>query len=128
MALILKDLEKALKSLHNALKLSKDDIVRDAAIQRFEYTYEIAWKLIQRWLKKNVGAEAVDALSKKDLFRMGAEKGLIDDPLKWFEYHEARNLASHTYNEMGADGVYYVAKRFAVDAENLLQALKKKND
>ncbi|HET7560028.1 MAG TPA: nucleotidyltransferase substrate binding protein [Limnochordia bacterium] len=43
--------QKALGSLLSLPLASEvDDIVRDAAIQRFEYTYETVWKVMRRWL------------------------------------------------------------------------------
>ena len=40
--LVLTPLNKALSSLNAALAQSRDEFVRDAVIQRFEYTYEVA--------------------------------------------------------------------------------------
>ena len=44
MAVSLKELEKAVSSLEAALSLEVNDIVRDAAIQRFEFCIELSWK------------------------------------------------------------------------------------
>jgi len=126
--LILTHFEKAIASLKEVLALEKDDIIRDSAIQRFEYTYELAWKLMQRRLKEDVGREEVAALSRKDLFRLAAEKKLISDPRPWFEYYEARNLTAHTYDESLAEEVYRAAARFIHDAESLFHELTRRND
>jgi hypothetical protein len=48
--LVLTPFEKALELLESVLQVPKDAIVRDATIQRFEYTYELAWKMIKRHL------------------------------------------------------------------------------
>src|SRR5438045_1079220 len=42
----LKELRIAAKRLDEALEKEKDDIVRDAVIQRFEFTFELTWKLL----------------------------------------------------------------------------------
>lgn len=128
MSLDLTSLEKALSSLMEAAGMPKSGIVRDSVIKRFEYTYELSWKMIQRWLADNVSPEKADALTRKDLFRLAAQKGLVKDPLIWFEYHDARNKTSHTYDETLADEVHGVALRFITDAESLLEELKKRND
>lgn len=40
-------LENAIKSLEKALsRIPKNDIERDGVIQRFEYTFELAWKFV----------------------------------------------------------------------------------
>lgn len=122
--LILTPLRKAIASLRAALAQPKDEFVRDAVIQRFEYTYELAWKSLQRRLVEDLGGEAVVPLSRRDLFRLAAERALIDDPLPWFEYHKARNITSHTYNERIAEEVYVVAQAFLGDVESLLRVLE----
>lgn len=127
MILILSPLQKALSSLKLALAQPKDEFVRDAVIQRFEYTYELSWKLLKRYLEESLGSATVDAFSRKDLFRVGGEQGLIDDVEAWFAYHRARNETSHTYDEKMAEQIYAVARRFADDAEKLLKALEQRN-
>ena len=53
--LILDSLENAIKSLGLVLKERQNDsnnlFVRDATIQRFEYTYEISHKMLKRHLE-----------------------------------------------------------------------------
>lgn len=120
--LVLTPLRRALESLEVALRESKTEIVRDATIQRFEYTYELAWKMIKRHLEWSGESEA-DSLTRKELFREAARIGLIADAEKWFEYHEARNKTSHTYDQEIADEVYQAAQAFAADARRLLSAL-----
>lgn len=115
-------LEKAIKSLESIVQKPVDDIVRDATIQRFEYTYELAWKTLKRYLKsENVVDETVPI---KTLYREAARKGLIDKVESWFAYHDARNLTTHVYEEKIADEVYQVAKCFVNDARKLFQKLQ----
>src|SRR5256885_2525846 len=109
--LILTAFQKALLSLENILGEEEDEIVRDAAIQRFEYTYELAWKMIKRHLEWAGNGEA-GTLTRRDLFREAARTGLIADADVWFEYHQARNETSHTYEETAAEEVYESAKKF----------------
>lgn len=126
--LILSPFQRALKSLEDVLLHPKDDdIVRDATIQRFEYTYELAHKMIARHLTWS-GESDVKSLTKRALFRRAAEVDLIDDPEKWFAYNDARNSTSHTYNEQNAREVYEAAKEFAIDARRLLTTLEGVHD
>ena len=69
MSLLLEPLKKAIASLERSLKKPKDEFVRDSVVKRFEYTYELAWKVMQRWIKENVGPEVSDVLTRKELFR-----------------------------------------------------------
>lgn len=59
-------LENALTSLKSALvPPPKNDRERDGAIQRFGYTFELAWKLAKRVLAKN----GIDSASPKAVIR-----------------------------------------------------------
>jgi nucleotidyltransferase substrate binding protein (TIGR01987 family) len=116
-------LKNALNSLDKALAEPFNEFVRDAAIQRFEYCYELCWKMLKRVLAEEQGIETVSVLSRRDLFRLAAEKQLITDPLTWFEFHKARNESSHTYNKTKANEVYIATREFALAARQLLDAL-----
>ena len=81
MSLDLSSLKKAMQSLEAAIIYFKnlpedvaEDIVRDSVIQRFKYTYELAWKMMQRWIQINVSPEDAEPRTKKDLFRLAAKK------------------------------------------------------
>jgi nucleotidyltransferase substrate binding protein (TIGR01987 family) len=134
MILDLSSLEKAIVSLEEAVHYSQHlpqninaDIVRDSVIQRFEYTYELGWKLLQRWIKVNVSPEDAEPRTKKDLFRMAAKKQMIADSQDWFEFTEARNNVAHTYNEKNAQYVYGVAIKFLPAVKMLYTELEKNN-
>lgn len=126
-SLILTPLQKATESLATAIAQPKNEFIRDAVIHRFEYTYELAWKFIKRDLTEDMGSEAINALNRRDLFRIAADKGLIKDPIPWFTYHKARNETSHTYNEKTAEETYNVALEFIIDAQFLLEKLEQKH-
>jgi len=105
-----------------------DDMLRDSVIHRFEYTYELCWKMLKRRLKLDAPSpEAIDEMSFREMIREGAERGLIADPVAWFHYREKRNLTSHTYDEKVALDVYQAALAFLTDAESLLATLKNRN-
>jgi nucleotidyltransferase substrate binding protein (TIGR01987 family) len=125
--LILGPLAQALASLDDALAQPKNDYLRDSVIQRFEYTYELAWKAVRRYLMwAGLGGD-VDALSRKDLFRAAGQAGLIEDVGAWFEFHKMRNLTSHTYNAQVAEAVYGAARDFAGAARSPLAELERRN-
>ena len=102
--------------------------MRDSVIQRFEYTYELSWKMLQRWVKQNVSPEDAEPRTKKDLFRVGTKKEMIRHPEKWFDFSEARNDTTHTYNEKNAKSVYAFALLFLPEAKALLVELERRND
>lgn len=132
----LKKSVEALERSYETARLGMDSFgedlrltVRAGVIQNFEVAYEQCWKFIQRWLRENRVPEEADLpRTRKELFRLAARHGLIPDPLPWFEYGEARNLTSHTYDKSQADLVYAAAGRFIPEARALLARLEKLND
>ncbi len=137
MALSVASLSRALAALDTALAVERrlaaapavdlalQDTVRAGVIQTFEVAYEQSWKLIQRWLRENgVPEEAEFPRTRKDLFRQAARHGLIDDPVVWFGFGDARNLSSHTYDAQTAATVLAEAARFAGAARSLVRALE----
>lgn len=86
----------------------RDDIrtKRDkaGAIKAFEYTFEMTWKTMKKFVEMR-GGYPFTISGSKDVFRVAAYLHLIDDPEKWFKFIEARNITSHVYNEVEADMV-----------------------
>lgn len=117
-------LRRSLTTLRKVTRMDLDDeVVRDAAIKRFEFTYEMAWKMMRRHLQW-AGNTGLDQMTRRELFRQAARASLIDDPAAWFAYHEARNLTSHTYDDANARKVIALLKPFVKDAAVLLRNLK----
>ncbi|MDI9369622.1 MAG: nucleotidyltransferase [Synergistaceae bacterium] len=140
MSLVLESLANAVAALESAIlkcgdeeKLSRlDDITRNiikaGIIQYFEFSYELCWKFMRRWIEMNVSPGITTGISRRELYRLAAEYQLISDVEQWMRYHHARNLASHTYEESTADEVYQFALLFSPDARRLLESLASKND
>jgi len=120
----LDELKKALTRLKEAAHLPKTDIVRDSTIQRFEFTVELAWKVLQKQIRQS-GLE--DPVSPKAIFREGARLGLVQDPEAWIQFVDDRNLSSHTYKEDLAEKVYQSAVRLPPYADALIQAVEAAN-
>ncbi len=112
MAVTIEKYKKAVDSLKKALHAEKNDISRDAAIQRFEFCVELAWK----YAKKLMGTPTT---APKQIVREMAQNHFIQDAKLWLEAIEKRNLSSHTYNEDLAEEVYSFASRFLSELENL---------
>jgi len=132
MGLVLTPLARAIASLRRGVDRSRlepdDEEVRDAVIQRFEYTYELCWRMLKRQIERESATPVeVDRLGFRDLMRVGAERGYIADPERWFRYREARNVTSHTYDEAKAKVVYRTATTFLDDAQLLYDALLRRN-
>ena len=114
--------EQALASLREALDPPpRNSRERDGAIQRFEYTIELAWKTAQRALKEL----GVDAQSPKAVIRAMARQAWIDDAETWLDFLAARNATSHLYREETAAKVFAQVETFAARCGDLIMDIKK---
>lgn len=132
MKFVITPLENALRQLEKSLVYlegTKDPALREqfraAVIQAFEFSFELSWKFIKRYLEQ-FSLEKVDGFTAKQLFRVAHEQGLIQHVDAWFKYLEKRNLTSHTYDGTIAERVYEGAKDFLGDARYLLKKLQEK--
>ncbi len=96
---------RVLETLFAALKEPKSDIARDAAIQRFEYSFETAWKAAQVFLGM---VENLPVASPGAAIRACFRTGLLseDEARRMFEVARDRNLTVHTYNEELAEEIF----------------------
>lgn len=124
--------EKALKSLEEIIvrysNESHDTAIRDAVIQRFEYTYSLSVKMIKRYLNIALAEnEEVDSMDFNQTIREASRLGILLNNLeKWTVYRQKRNITSHTYDEKKAMEVVSVVKDFHDDAAFLLDELQKR--
>ncbi|MGE4243529.1 HI0074 family nucleotidyltransferase substrate-binding subunit [Ramlibacter sp.] len=110
--------DKALARLHEALRETETDIVRDAVIQRFEFTFEMAWLSLFDLL--TLQGERVGKLASQVL-PVAFRALLLDDPEDWDQIRAYRNLTSHTYNEAKAIEVAVFVRSTAIHAFDRLQ-------
>ena len=127
--LILTSLENAVASLQDALNeyaKEEDTYVRDAVIQRFEYTYELSHKLLKRHLEATAAnPDEIDTLSFQDIIRLGSERQLLRSGWeKWSLYRKLRGTTSHTYDEAKAQEALKKIPEFYEEAHFLLQQLQ----
>ena len=100
----LQDYQRAMKRLQVAVNSKPDanGIYLDATIQRFEFCFELAWKL----MKAMLDYEGIEASSPRSSIREGWKQAMIDSAEDWLQMQEQRNLSSHTYNESTAQDIY----------------------
>ena len=99
-------LKKATLKLQEAQAFPNTEPMRESVIQRYEYTFELSWKLMSSILKDQL----IETYGVKNVIRESAKLGLIDNVDQWFEFALARNKASHIYLEKIAQEVYLIAK------------------
>lgn len=99
---VLASLESALVRLRSSLAQPKTEWTRDAAIQRFEFTFELSCKATRRFVR----SEGLEASSPREALKAALKLGWIDDDPIWLRMLDDRNRTSHTYNEATAEEIY----------------------
>lgn len=79
-----------------------DDLLKEGLIQRFEYTHELAWKVMKDYAEYQGFTEI---RGSRDAFRQALQMGIIDSP-NWMNSIADRNLTSHNYDEDVAEEIY----------------------
>lgn len=96
--------QKAFLLLKEALEEKPIDeyskLEQEGIIQRFEYTFELAWKTI----KDKLFYEGYDEKTPRAVIRRAFEVEFIteEDTEIWLDSLDKRNILSHTYNEDAA--------------------------
>ncbi len=113
---------RALTTLKEITEEPYSIIIRDASIQRFEYSYEIFWKLLKEYLKER---EGIICASPKSCFREAFKVELLteEETIKALEMTDDRNLTAHTYHEEVAMEIYQKIKGYCELMYNVYQKL-----
>jgi nucleotidyltransferase substrate binding protein (TIGR01987 family) len=106
----LKQFGRALASLREAVKKRETEIIRDATIQRFEFSFELLWKTLKIYLLEKEGC---DIATPKQVFRAARNAGLISDneTVLSLKMTDDRNQTVHIYKESQARQIYHRIKK-----------------
>lgn len=111
-------LTKAFEQLRKAVgRPSYSDLEREGLIQRFEYTYELAWETLQDLLEYK---GYVDIKGPRPVIQQAFKDGYLKDGNGWMRMKKSRELTSHTYDE---DTARDIAEAINAHYFKLLQAL-----
>lgn len=122
---LLEDFEKATQRLEEVLRQEKNEFIRDSAIQRFEFTFDLCWKTVKSFLEETHG---VICASPKKCFREAYKQGLIDYDDFWIELTNLRNQTSHMYKEELADEIFGILPKTLGYFKKILEAVKNENN
>jgi len=117
--------EKALATLRElAFLQDPSPVERDAAIQRFEYTFEAFWKALQAYLRE---VEGLEGASPKGVIRLAREAGLLgeEEARLALGMVDDRNLTVHTYSESLAWAIFRRLPDYARLMEQVLGRLQR---
>lgn len=125
-------LERALARLEEGwrryLQDHEDLQIRDGLIQRFEFTYELAHKMLKRFLRlTSASPQQYDDMPFQDLIRAGNEQGLLRGEWPdWRRYREMRAKTSHAYDENVALEVVRGIPEFLTEVRHLRERLRER--
>lgn len=80
-----------------------DALYRDGLIQRFEFTFELAWKSMREYLEDQ--GVLMNIISPRSVLKEAYAVGVIHDEALWRAALDARNMTSHVYDEETADRI-----------------------
>ena len=128
--------DRAIARLEEALQYAHSDLakrgprlathLRASVIQAFEFTYELAYKMLRRYLQATeYSPEVIDTASFNDVIRLGFEPELLRAQLaEWKGFRTDRAATSHTYDELKAEQVLQNVPAFLLDAHHLRNAIR----
>jgi len=120
-------LKKFTKVVDNE-KLYKDggfgDIYLDLIVKRFEFTYEMAWKALKRYLD----FLGIEAKNPRSVFKEAYAQQIINNQEVWLDMIEQRNLTSHIYDEFEISEILYKKDDFKNAFTNLKNYLIEKTN
>jgi nucleotidyltransferase substrate binding protein (TIGR01987 family) len=97
---------KALAKLSDAVKKAKQEelseLEEEGLVQRFEYTFELAWKTLQDLLRYK---GYIDISGPNVVLNQAFVDGYIPNSLGWRSMKKSRELSAHTYNQETADEI-----------------------
>ncbi|MEF9952296.1 MAG: nucleotidyltransferase substrate binding protein [Clostridium sp.] len=119
------DFNNALNRLEEATtKDLNDDIIIDGIIQRFEFTFELGWKMIKLYLEDQGIID--EALAPRSTIKCGFKYKVIEDSQVWIDMMLDRNRTSHMYDqELAVSIVTRIKERYITEFKKLLIYVRK---
>lgn len=89
--------EKAYLQLNDAIDKFEmlDDLSKEGLVQRFEYTFELAWKTLKDYLE----SQGIVSQFPREVLKQGFHTNILNNGEVWIDILEKRNLLAHTYDQ-----------------------------
>ena len=118
------DLVNATNRLKEALNEEESELMVDAVLHRYEFTFELAWKTLKDYLEY-LGV-TMNTGSPREVIKESFAHELISDGEVWIKMMLARNSLSHLYDEETSREVYEEIKNeYIYQIEKLVETLEK---
>lgn len=102
------DFMNALKALKEGLNEPESEIVIDGILHRYEFTFELSWKLLKDYLEYYGIVENVS--SPREIIKQSFKHKIIEDGETWLDMMLSRNELSHLYNKDNSRKIYLKIK------------------
>jgi len=104
---------------------SLSELEKEGVIQRFEYTFEVAWKTLMDYLVHD--GIKFDQVTPRSVIKEGFASGLVKDGQTWIDMLEHRNQMSHMYDEAAFEKAFQaISTRYLEPIGQVYQDLKDK--
>lgn len=107
------DVRESADRLAEAVSQPESELIRDATIQRFEFTFEVVWKTLKLYLER----QGHECGGPRPTLKKAFAENLIpsaQEADRWLQMLEERNLTSHAYDEALANRIYRnIAREYA---------------
>ncbi len=121
------DFGRALARLVEAIAESQNSestTLKDGVIQRFEFTFELAWKALKDYLQYE---GLTEVKSPRSVIREGFANEILENGEIWIDMLEDRNLTSHLYQQSIAENIYQkIVTVYLSELRELYQLLSEK--
>ena len=119
------DYVKALNKLKEAMLENPTDIVIDGTLQRYEFTFELAWKTMKDYLEYNGYSDNI--ASPRAIIQLAYQAKVIKNGDIWINMMLDRNVLSHLYDEEKSREIYDNIKKSYLDEFEKLKVFFENN-
>lgn len=107
------DVRESAARLAEAAAQPESELIRDATIQRFEFTFEVVWKTLKLYLER----QGHECGGPRATLKKAFAENVISSPEEadlWLRMLEDRNLTTHAYNEALAGQIHgHIVRHYA---------------
>ncbi len=96
------DFGHALDRLKESALIAKSELEIDGVIQRFEFTFELSWKVMKRFLEN----QGLVCNSPRGCLKEAFQVKLIQNETVWLQMLADRNASTHLYDQTASREIF----------------------